>query len=89
MDPAVHLLIEVEFVLPPPSGKLSQPFSSLMKTLDFAGLPPSGKQFHPFTSLMMTLDFAGLPPGGKLFLSLILQDYLGFLYPGYAHLTSP
>ena len=67
MDPAVHLLIEVEVVWPPPSGKLSQPFSSLM----------------------MTLDFAGLPPGGKLFLSLILQDYLGFLYPGYAHLTSP
>ena len=110
MDPAVHLLVKVEIVWPPPSGKLSQPFSlmmtldfaglplsgkhsqplsSLMITLDFARLPPSGKQFQPFTSLMMTLDFAGLRPGGKLFLSLILQDYLGFLYPGYAHLTSP
>ena len=46
MDPAVHLLIEVEFVLPPPSGKLSQPFSSLMMTVDFAGLPPSGNSFN-------------------------------------------
>ena len=57
MDWAVRFVIELERVVLPPGGKLSQPLSSLMFTLDFAGLPHSGKHFQHVLSLMMTLGF--------------------------------